>query len=130
MATVSIDQLFSDSKLDANSKQIINFLINANMKMAETITQLQSAVQEKRIKTNDLERYNSKDSVIIYNLPIGYKGCRFEDLNYFRSTVLGVRVTQDYLRALNPLAKVHNKQMHYYILSKDSRWKKRWRRSW
>ncbi len=104
----SIDQLISDSKLDESSKQIINFLINANKKMAETITQLQSVVQELRIKTNDLERDNSKDSVIIYNLPIGYKGSLFEDFIYFSSTVLGVRVTQDDLRALHPLAKVHN----------------------
>ena len=72
MATVSVDQLTLDSNIDENSKQIINFLINANKKMAETITQLQSAVQELRIKTNDLERYKSKDSVIIYNLPIRY----------------------------------------------------------
>ena len=60
------------ANLDPNVKELFQLLIEENKEITKSVIQLESSVQQLSIKTNELERYNSKDSDIQQLAPGNY----------------------------------------------------------
>ena len=84
-------------------KNFSEYCLKKKKEHSKYFIQLQSSVQQLSFKPNELERYNSKDSVIFDNLPLGITGTLIRDVSYFCSKVLNMSVTEDNIKACHPL---------------------------
>ena len=57
---------------------------------------------------NDIERYSSKDCIIINNLPLVHVTDYWEDVLTFFSNYLNIKVERDSIVACHPLGPIHN----------------------
>ena len=102
MTVEKVKTILDSASLNPNVKEIFKLLIEENKELTKSVFQLQSSLQQLSIKTNELERYNSKDSVTFNNLPLGITKTLNGDVSYFCSKVLNVSVTESDLRACHP----------------------------
>ena len=100
-------------------------MIEENQELTKFVIQLQSSMQQLSIKTNQLERYNSEDSVIFKNLPLGITGTLIGDVSFFCSKVLNISVTEDDLKACHPLYPVKDFNRLPPIIAKFTRFDKK-----
>ena len=91
--------------LDSKTVALFENLINAIQEQSSVITILHNRVLFLENKVNELERYSSKDCLIINNLPL-LNGDYTKDVLALFNDVLGVEVTAYDLKAVHPLGVV------------------------
>ena len=82
MTAEKLKTILDSASLDPNVKDLFQLLIEESKELTKSVIQLQASVQMLSIKTNELERYNSKYSVIFNNLPLGITGTLIGDVLY------------------------------------------------
>lgn len=92
--------------VDPSLKEILLFLIKENEEKTTQLQSLTSEVQELRQKTNELERYNSKDTIIIHNLPLRSQRNIMEDVILFLKSTMQVYLQAEEIKACHPLGPV------------------------
>ena len=97
----------NDSTADPVLKETLNFLLKDNSLKSSTINELQNEVLSLKTKVNELERYQSKDSVIIYNLPRQSSQVMDDVLRFFNNQ-LKVSVSSCDIKACHPLSKMQD----------------------
>lgn len=108
MTESSIAKLLKDGTFNPNLTIILTYLLEENETLKEKVEELTSDVQKLRIKTNELERYQSKDCIIISNLPIGYRNSYVGDVMLFLEQILKVKVSSNEIKACHPLSTFQN----------------------
>ena len=101
-----IDKI-SDSCIDSVLKETFSFLLKKNSLQSSTIKKLQNEVCSLRTKIIDLERYQSKDSVTIYNLARESNRVMKDVLRLFNNR-LKVSVSPCDSKACHPLSKMQD----------------------
>ena len=93
--------------LDTKTADLFQCLIAAFGEQSMVIKELQNRVSFLENKVNELERYSSKDCIIIHNLPL-MEGSFTDDVLSLFNNVLGVEVNSFDLKAVHPLGVVSN----------------------
>ena len=100
----------SNDSLDQNIKEVLLHLIQESDTKNQQITVLEAKVRNLNIKVNELERYQSKDSLIFRNIPIGGKGSLIEDVVAFIRDVMMVDICAAEMKACHALGPISFQQ--------------------
>ena len=125
MTAEKVKTILDSASLDPIVKELFQLLIEENQEPTKSVIQLQSSAQQFSIETNELERHNSKDSVIFNNLPLGITGTFIGDVSHFCSKVLSISVTENDLKACHPLYSGQDFDRPPPIISKSIRFDKK-----
>ena len=125
MTAERVKTILDSASLDPIVRELFQLLIEEIKELTKSVIQLQSSVPQRSIKTNELERHNSKNSVIFNNLPLGITGTLIGDVSYFCSKVLNISVTENDLNACHPLYSVQVFNKPPPIISKSIRFNKK-----
>lgn len=96
-------ELLSKTSIDPLLLQFLTSIKNELEDKDKKINELECEVKYLSKKVNEIERYSSKDCIIIKNLP--NKGNLLQDILYFFNDVMGVEVYAQDLKAFHPLGK-------------------------
>ena len=103
------DEIQDTENIDPKLKDLLQGLIeNVNTK-DDIIVGLQSRVHFLEKRVNEMERYSSKDCVILQNLPLG-SGNLTQDVLAFFNDVMGVEVNSYDLKVCYHLGPVSRNQ--------------------
>ena len=102
------DELDNINSCDPTLMNFMEKLIGELEKKQASINKLVSRVQFLEKKVNDIERYSSKDCIIINNLPLVHGTDYWEDVLTFFANYLNIKVERDSIVACHPLGPIHN----------------------
>ena len=107
---ITLREEFNAIKADIDPKlsEFMDKLVNGLELRDTTITNLTSSVQFLERKVNDIERYSSKDCVIISNLPLQHGSDYWEDIIGFFAKFLSIRVNRHQIVACHPLGPIND----------------------
>ena len=94
--------------VDKSIKEILLQLAQAIQSKNDEITDLKLRANYLEAKSNELERYLSKDTIIIRNLPIGYQNNLLKDVILFLKLVFHMDLTPRDIKACHPLGSARN----------------------
>ena len=69
----TLHAVMKSTNVDASAKQLFKILVEDITHKDQRISKLAGQMRQMTIEVNELERYDSKDSFIFHNLPIGAK---------------------------------------------------------
>ena len=108
MKDSNIELNIQNLALDKSIKDILLHLAQEIQCKSNEINDLKSRVNYLEAKSNELERYLSKDTIIIKNLPIGYQNSLLHDVILFFKLVFHMDLTPRDIKACHPLGPVRD----------------------